>query len=772
MNLDETYERILLGIDKEKREYAKRLFKCLGFSRRPLRVNELAEVLAMQFRTAIPNLNTRLRPGDADKAVLSACSTLVTTVKLDDDDESDDPDNCNSRVVQFSHYSVKEFLTSERLAKSERGDLSQYHISPVPSHTVLAQSCICTLLHSDLQIGDITDGFPLAKYAAQNWFHHAQLDGVASQIQYGMVHLFDPAKTHFAVWVSIHNIDHSGPPNPPEPSPLYYATLSGISDLVEFLIITRQQDPNKSHGGWGTPLHAAAVLGHTAIARILLKHNADVNARDKHNSTPLHEASGSGNLDVMRLLLEHRVDVNVLDHWGGSPLYRAFQYQKFDAMKLLVEGGADVNVRNKSNSTVLHEASASGNLDVMRFLLSLGADVNVLDRWGDSPLHKAFRYPDAMKLLVLEGGANVNVRNKLKSTLLHDTLRSGNHDAMRFLLSLGADVNALDHQGFTLLHEASRYQKFDAVKLLVNEGADVNALDKSNSTPLHEASGSGNLDIARFLLIHGADVNALDHLGGSPLHKAIRYYDAVELLVSRGADVNVRDESGSTPLHEASGSGNLDVIELLLSRGADIDVLDHQRDSPLHRGFQYQKFDAMELLVNKGADVNVRNKSNSTLLHEASASRNLDVAQLLLNHGAGINALDRWGDAPLHKSFISLTSDVVEPQHKDHVTATHDTYNWTQIRKASGNVDLVPTLSKKCADAMNAWDNERSTPSHDASQGEKYAIAQLLLAHGADANARGRRRKTPLQLASLEGSLDVSRLLIEHGAVEAQNDEA
>jgi ankyrin repeat protein len=73
---------------------------------------------------------------------------------------------------------------------------------------------------------------------------------------------------------------------------------------------------------------------------------------------------------------------------------------------------------------------------------------------------------------------------------------------------------------------------------------------------------------------------------------------------------------------------------------------------------------------------------------------------------------------------------------------------------------------------MNVWDNGRFTPLHDAPQGENYAMAQLLLAHGADVNARGWRHKTPLHLASSEGSLDVSRLLIEHGAdVDAQNDE-
>jgi len=58
--------------------------------------------------------------------------------------------------------------------------------------TVLAQTCISTLLQPDaLAIYD----FPFAKYAARNWLHHVQCDGVSSQIQDGMERLFDPDKT-------------------------------------------------------------------------------------------------------------------------------------------------------------------------------------------------------------------------------------------------------------------------------------------------------------------------------------------------------------------------------------------------------------------------------------------------------------------------------------------------------------------------------------------------------------------------------------------------
>ena len=200
--LDETYERILLGIDEEKWEYALRLFQCLTVSCRPLQVKELAEVLAVELDAgAVPKLNVDLRPKDADEAVLSACSTLITIIKPDLDTVPDFPHYRHDwalPIVQFSHYSVKEFLTSCRL-ESLRPTLSRFYISFQPAHLVLAQSCISTLLQPDPDVDVVVNDFPLASYAAVNWVYHAQIYGVASRIQTGMESLFDPEKPYFAV---------------------------------------------------------------------------------------------------------------------------------------------------------------------------------------------------------------------------------------------------------------------------------------------------------------------------------------------------------------------------------------------------------------------------------------------------------------------------------------------------------------------------------------------------------------------------------------------
>ena len=140
--LDETYSHTIQAIDREKREYARRLFRCLTVSIRPLRIEELAEILAVRFDdAALPTFDPSWRfLENAEEAVISVCSSLVAVV-----------DRGGRQVVQFSHYSVKEFLTSERLAKAEE-HVSYYHILPEPAHTVLAHASLSVLLHLDDKI--------------------------------------------------------------------------------------------------------------------------------------------------------------------------------------------------------------------------------------------------------------------------------------------------------------------------------------------------------------------------------------------------------------------------------------------------------------------------------------------------------------------------------------------------------------------------------------------------------------------------------------------
>jgi hypothetical protein len=93
---------------------------------RPLWVAELVEVLVVDFSTAsdqsASKLKTEWQWEDQEQAVLSTCSSLIAVVN-----------EKGSQVVQFSHFSVKEFLTSPRLVASS-SDVSNFHILLEPVH--------------------------------------------------------------------------------------------------------------------------------------------------------------------------------------------------------------------------------------------------------------------------------------------------------------------------------------------------------------------------------------------------------------------------------------------------------------------------------------------------------------------------------------------------------------------------------------------------------------------------------------------------------------
>ena len=167
--LDETYTRTLDEIDEQNWEYAHRLFQCVAAASRPLLVSELAEFLAFDFEAgSTPTLLADWRPEDPTYAVISMCSSLLAVVKP----------HYGSPVVQFAHFSVKEYLMSARLAKAT-DTISRFHVSMTAAHTIVAQACLGVLLHLDETVTkDSLEKIPLAEYAAELRMGHSQLENV------------------------------------------------------------------------------------------------------------------------------------------------------------------------------------------------------------------------------------------------------------------------------------------------------------------------------------------------------------------------------------------------------------------------------------------------------------------------------------------------------------------------------------------------------------------------------------------------------------------
>ena len=150
------------------------------------------------------------------------------------------------------------------------------------------------------------------------------------------------------------------------------------------------------HNNWEkwTPLHGAAFNNKHDIAKVLLAHGANVNARDQRKNTPLHQAAANSNHDIAKLLVAHRADVNARNELHNNmPIHLASKYNdKHDIAKVLLAHGADVDARNKwKESTPLHYAAGNNKNDIAKVLLAHGAYVNARNEDGDTPLALAHR---------------------------------------------------------------------------------------------------------------------------------------------------------------------------------------------------------------------------------------------------------------------------------------------------------------------------------------------------------------------------------------------
>ena len=793
-SLDATYERVLDEIQSTNQgRHAHRLLQCLTVAMRPLDVKELAEVLAFELDTGggePPRYHPDWRWEDQEYAVLSVCSSLITVVysyELFTDTVH--------RHIQFSHFSVKEYLTSKRLSTA-CVDASRYHIALEPAHLVIARACLGVLLCPiyDDSWPESTDSLghsrpqDLLEYAADHWASHAQVGNVSSLLKDAIKTLFDPNKRYFSYWRQIRDYDSDYEDEDDDfnqgGSPLYFAALYGFYDTVQFLIDGYPKMVTNHNRNGFSPLLAA--LGSRArekrrVAELLVKHGARVNIR---RDPPLCHAthfSDNNRVNAMQFLLKHGAHVNVRDKKHMTPLHFAAQVGCPEVARMLLEHGADVDLQTVDGQVPLHLVSYQKShvedegkrLVLARLLLAGSTNVNARDAFGETPLHKASynRRPKIAQLL-LDHGANAHAKNVQGRNSLH-------------LLSLS--IHSVDSQDVHRL-----------IEVLLGQGVDVNVVDKDHETPLHIASSFGKLKIAQLLLTHGAKADAENVQGQTPLHivcpeKKLFEIDAKDvggalarlLLQQLGVDVNARDKHLDTPLHFASSSGHSEIALALLDHGANVNAHNSDGQTPLHRvtlhtggEFPHQ---LAQVLLEHGADVNARDKDQATPLHFASYTSKLGTIRVLLENGANIHTKNIQGQTPLHivsqgdhntilskpvevELFLSRGADV---NVRDEDQATPFLLASFGVRRETAEILLQNGADVNAVNihGQNAW--------HLVSQSQNLyftdyyqdgTFGRLLLRHRLDIHKRDKDEKTPLHFACYFGRIDIAEILLENGA--------
>jgi len=384
----------------------------------------------------------------------------------------------------------------------------------------------------------------------------------------------------------------------------------------------------------------------------------------------------------------------------------------------------------------LREAASKGDLVTVERLLKSGANAKSADGGGNTALMSAASKGNtAIVKALLAAGADANAKmssdfNLGQTALMYATWFGDNHETVRALIDAKADLEAKDKDGRTALWFAADKGQTQCVRLLIAAGAEVDARDNEGATPL--ITGAAFPDVAKLLLDAKADVNAKSDDDETPLHEAVNRnkLEAVKLLLASGADVNAPQKlmfgiNQATPLMMAAHGGMLDIMKLLLDAGAD----PNRRSGAGQTALSIARTDeAKSLLL---ALPGFQRPSPEEDLFSAIEKGDLAAVRRLLDAGVSVNATNRQGQTAL---FIAVQDTPV-------------------IKGGALTVSSV-------GGAQVSGQSVSTTP-------QKMPIAQLLLDHKADVNAKDKDGNTPLFET---GSAEMTRLLVGKGAdVNAKN---
>lgn len=157
---------------------------------------------------------------------------------------------------------------------------------------------------------------------------------------------------------------------------VYEAAGTGQTQRLRELIAA---DPSlvNSHSSDGfTPLGLAVFFGHPENVNALLEAGADVNlaSRETMKVTPLASASAARQLEIARVLIAHGADVNARAANDFTPLHESAASGKIDFAKLLLEHGADLNARASDGKTPLDYARAQNREEIVELLSKYGGE--------------------------------------------------------------------------------------------------------------------------------------------------------------------------------------------------------------------------------------------------------------------------------------------------------------------------------------------------------------------------------------------------------------
>ena len=155
-------------------------------------------------------------------------------------------------------------------------------------------------------------------------------------------------------------------------------------DIIKILLKAGAQ-VNKPANIFGyTALHWAAsnIFTPVATVEILIKANANTEAKDMDGNTPLHVAAKNNRPDVIKGLLDAGAEKNAQNHYGYTPLHfvaSRVSPQAPAAMRTLLEAGADPEIKDTAGKTARFRAETNSFFTTSNVLQEIGGKTHLSD---------------------------------------------------------------------------------------------------------------------------------------------------------------------------------------------------------------------------------------------------------------------------------------------------------------------------------------------------------------------------------------------------------
>ncbi|XP_041364259.1 ankyrin repeat domain-containing protein 50-like [Gigantopelta aegis] len=469
---------------------------------------------------------------------------------------------------------------------------------------------------------------------------------------------------------------------------------------------------------------------------------------------------------------------------GIRKLQDAIIEKNVTLVKEILESDFDVDFQYRGQ-TALQLAVREGNLEICRLLIERGADVNMRDAEMNSLLNSACwrGHADIAKLLI-ENQADIDDRNDNGATALHVCAFKGHSDMCRMLLNADCDLDLLNRRGQTALYTATEQGYEDIMRMLIKAGCDGNSGDlHDNKTPLIVAAQLGNGSLVQVLLDGGCKTDCRDRLGQNALYHAAcdGHLDVVRRLVAAGADLNATTNKGFTPLLDSIRNNHIEVAGELISSGCDVNKADRYKQAPLHAAIRQVShyFDKdnkptvslVRKLVSMGCDRNIADGQGWTPLYQSAYAGDLEITTMLLKEGASLDSITKTGETILHGGVCGNSPEVVEFLLKS--GCSHSAVNnggqhaLTAAIVSRSKIEIIKMLIDAGSD-VNLKDTSSNTlaPLHEAVQHRYKEAAILLIDSGCNINILTSQNETPLYLACAKGTSEIVAHLIQQPNVD------